>query len=536
MKKIDNKNNYEKKIESSTLKKKLYFNDINDVDFIIYKGKEYLLNFFRVSKYRDKYLVTVDTGSFVLLLVEEFKELKRKKITSSKLFDKLKKNFIILDLDNTNAFIEKLGIRYSFLLQGPSLMIIVPTMRCNLRCTYCFANSNYIEEHYSQQVSDMDKDTAKKVVDFLFKSPNKALTIEFQGGECTLKYDIMKFIIKYAKELNKKYKKDLRITLVSNLKEISDEQIDFFGRENVSICTSIDGPKKVHNINRFYLKDGHKIGSYDEVIENVHRINKYYEEHNISMKVKALPTITEYSLKYWKEIIDLYVDLGIEVYDIRFLNQIGRAKNWDIRKYIKEFLDFREKSIDYLNELNKDKFRILERFTLLFYIKIVQQTPAFHADYESPCGAVTGQLLFYPNGDIFSCNEGMLNDVFKIGNVFENSWKEVFTNENTSSLILSTMLESNPICDTCAYKPYCGTCIVQNYSLFNKFGFYPFNTKRHYLTKKISDEILRYYHEDNGKEKSNFINDVNVFNNNNNNFKSNDNDDTKDNYNSENEK
>jgi len=88
----------------------------------------------------------------------------------------------------------------------------------------------------------------------------------------------------------------------------------------------------------------------------------------------------------------------------------------------------------------------------------------------------------------------MGKDEFEIGDVFVDEWSEVFKRSETSKAILNSMLEQNVICDRCAYKPYCGTCMVENYSRDNKFNFYPLNTQKHFETiyhaNKIFDEIL----------------------------------------------
>ncbi len=451
--------------------------------------EDYIFNFYRYKKFKELYLVTLDDGSFRFFNESAFKQIKRRKIEDEKLLQDLKNFGLIIDQTNIIRILKKIKKRYLFLENGTSLHIIVPTMKCNLRCTYCFANADSIyTNEKNRNLEDMDEETAKKIVDFIFKTPSKALTIEFQGGECLLKFDIIKFIVKYANELNKKYFKDLRITIVSNLTLITDEMIEFFIDNNVSICTSLDGPKEVHDKNRIYLKDNKKIGSYDIVVKNIKRINKIYKKKGINGKVFSLPTITSFSLPYWKEILDEYVKLNIDMYDIRFLMNTGRAidKN-PLKEDFRKYLEFRNKSLKYISELRKKGIKISERMLNLYYKKIIENFPGYHADYESPCGAIIGQLLYFPNGEIYTCNEGLNGEEFCIGNVKIDSWKDIFKKKITASFILNSMIESNPMCDKCAYKPYCGTCQVENYYLFKKLDFYPTKTKRHFLTIDISE-------------------------------------------------
>ena len=51
---------------------------------------------------------------------------------------------------------------------------------------------------------------------------------------------------------------------------LTDEMIEFFIENEVSICTSIDGDKELQNINRPY-KNG---DSYNETITKIKRLRK----------------------------------------------------------------------------------------------------------------------------------------------------------------------------------------------------------------------------------------------------------------------
>ncbi|MBT3852760.1 4Fe-4S cluster-binding domain-containing protein [bacterium] len=69
------------------------------------------------------------------------------------------------------------AMKNDFLAYGPSLHIIVTTLRCNHKCQYCHA----AVAPMSAKNMDMTKKTAKKVVDTIFYTSNSSLTIEFQG-------------------------------------------------------------------------------------------------------------------------------------------------------------------------------------------------------------------------------------------------------------------------------------------------------------------------------------------------------------------
>jgi uncharacterized protein len=65
----------------------------------------------------------------------------------------------------------------SFLAYGPTLHMIVTTLRCNHRCRYCHA----AVAPMTAKNLDMTRETAEKVVDTIFYTSAQSLTIEFQG-------------------------------------------------------------------------------------------------------------------------------------------------------------------------------------------------------------------------------------------------------------------------------------------------------------------------------------------------------------------
>ncbi|MFW9873762.1 MAG: radical SAM protein, partial [Candidatus Thorarchaeota archaeon] len=207
--------------------------------------ESYVLNHLRSRKLRDNYLITTDYGSWAYLTDKEYKQLKNNNL-GEPLFSLLKEKGIILNKYNAHNVIIDYRKKCLYLFQGTSLHIVVPTLRCNLKCIYCHS----VAKSLTAKGYDMDKETAKKTVEFIFQSPSRAITIEFQGGEPLLRFDLVKYIVKYAKQLNKKYKKNLKFSLVTNLTLMNNDILKFLMSHVVGICTSLDGCKLVHNKNR----------------------------------------------------------------------------------------------------------------------------------------------------------------------------------------------------------------------------------------------------------------------------------------------
>ena len=188
------------------------------------------VSFFRFKGLNGKYLITNDIGEYCFLDQQQFDLFISGKIEQNRpeiYIELLTKNFIRGKVD-VDDFSQIFAQRNSFLRFGPSLHIVVVTLRCDHKCYYCQAGSQSIKA----RDLDMDISTARKVVDIIFESPSKCITIEFQGGEPLANWETVKFIIEYAKKKNKSAGKDLSLSLVSNLTYMSQERLDFLMKHN----------------------------------------------------------------------------------------------------------------------------------------------------------------------------------------------------------------------------------------------------------------------------------------------------------------
>jgi His-Xaa-Ser system radical SAM maturase HxsB len=429
---------------------KSYYDVVRDED-------QYILNNFNFYKFDDEnILVTVEHGAWVLLSKHEFDLLRWGRAHEDPtLFKELHDKGIVLTESNIEKVVKAYRDRFAFLFNGPSLHIIDPTLRCNQRCVYCHsrAQPEKVKEY------DMDKETAKKAVEFMLQAPAKSIVIELQGGECLLNYEVTEFIIDYATELAKKKGKRVNFALVTNLTSMNEEIINSLKtRKIIGLATSLDGPKEVHDRNRRYLSG---TGTYEDVVYWIRRIK---EEWKYMFNLNGLCTITRYSLDHGKEIVDEYIKLGFDSVWLRPLNNIGFAADaWSKIGYTpEEYLAFYKDTLDYmLQPAIGDKIR--ELYAVIFLDKIITRYDPMMIDIMMPCGAAIGQLLYAYNGDIYTCDESKLFNEFKLGNVHTHTYKDVFKNRTVAAMI-DISSKKNYLCDHCPWNPYCGICPVYTYA------------------------------------------------------------------------
>ncbi len=307
----------------------------------------------------------------------------------------------------------------------------------------------------------MSQATAKKALDLVLSFPNREVAIEFQGGEPLLNFETLRFIVEYAA----KYTAQIKFMLVSNLLGLGNEQMEYLLRNGVGICTSLDGNGDVHNSNR-PTADG------SDGFMTLETKLKLLKTHGV--KVDALQTTTNKGLLFSKELIDQYIEFGFDSIFLRPLSPFGFARNnMAVIGYSPyEFLEFYQKSLDYIIDLNRKGTVFKERTACLFLAKILSGLESNYMDLRSPCGAVIGQMAINYDGNIYTCDEGRMlgesgDNTFLIGNVESTSYHQLYTNETSKLVCLASCAESSPLCHQCVYLPYCGTCPAVNYSRAN---------------------------------------------------------------------
>jgi His-Xaa-Ser system radical SAM maturase HxsB len=421
---------------------------------------------FRHREVAGKVLVTNTEGSFLVLTPEEFARFAEGDVPKgTPLYARLaERNFVRAEVD-TRAMTERLRARKTFLRAGPNLHIVVVTLRCNETCVYCHAS----RADMSATQTDMTRDTADKTVDLIFQTTSPSVTLEFQGGEPLVNFEVVKHIVDAARARNRTAGKRLELTMVSNLSLMDEEKLAYLVENKVQVCTSIDGDRALHDKQRKLPG----LSAHGEATHWIRRLNEAYGKMGLDptlYHVEALLTTTRETLPRWKEVVDTYADLGCRALFLRPVDPFGFADRTAPRvEYPRaEYLTFYRSAVDYILELNKRGVEILERFAAIFLTKILGGEDPNFLDIRSPCGAGIGQIAYNYDGKVFTCDEGrMLHEMgdgaFLLGDVRASSYRELMAHETVRALAIASNLDAQPDCVNCTYQPYCGVCPVHNH-------------------------------------------------------------------------
>ncbi|NOZ02201.1 MAG: His-Xaa-Ser system radical SAM maturase HxsB [Deltaproteobacteria bacterium] len=444
-------------------------------------------------------VVTNDHGAFAILDDDQLDLLVKGRVKrGTDLFKELKEKGFLLDEEDIARVAADLDRRVGYLYRGPVLHIMVVTLRCNEVCRYCHASRASMKE----TETDMSIPTSEKVVDMIMRAPSDTLTIEFQGGEPLANWEVVRHVVDYAMEEGRKAGKRIMFSLVSNLSMMDDEKLAWLIDHKVQISTSLDGPKELHDENR-KLAGG---SAYEDCVKWMGRINQAYLDAGLDpdlYHVEALATITRKHLDHPKELVDEYIAQGCRAIFLRPLNPFGFAKTKiSSNDYTgQEFLEFYVKALEYIIEQNRKGVEILERLAAIFLTKVLTPDDPNYMDIRSPCGAGIGQIAYNYDGGIFTCDEGRMvfqmgDDLFKLGDVDSMELRDVVTHDTVKSLALASTLDSIPGCAQCAYKPYCGTCPVYNYT--EQGNIFPQNPTNDRCTiyMGVQDRLFQYLVDD----------------------------------------
>lgn len=425
----------------------------------ISKSKGYKLLPFKFTRINDKELIVNEVGDYLFVPNGTVRNiLNRRIIQSDDLYKDLLANYIICDEYNhhlLDILSTRIRTKKSFLDGFTALHIFVLTLRCNQKCIYCQASS----KESTAQNKDMKVSDLNLAIDLMLKSPNKHLTMEFQGGEPSLVPELIKHAIEETERKNLSIGKDIKYVICTNIINFSDELLNLCEQYHIFISTSLDGAKELHDYNR-----GVK-GSYSKFYKSLCVIKEKLGPNRVS----PLMTTSELSLAYPKQIIDAYRELGFSYIFLRPLNPYGRAKNnknWN--QYFDRFLEFYKQAIEYIFEINKRGEYFIEGFTAMIMKKILTPFPIGFVDLQSPAGIINNVIVYNYDGYVYCSDESRMmaeygDYTFRLGKMTDK-YEDLFYGKIAQNLSNVWATEYIAGCSDCAFQQYCGADPVRNHS------------------------------------------------------------------------
>ena len=170
--------------------------------------------------------------------------------------------------------------------QNPQFMLIL-SANCNAECSYCFG------PHKGKITSKHVINNSKKFIEKISAESNQEkINITFHGGE-PLIAPISLWTFTLEKLISAFRNKQLSLSVQSNLWNLNDNFCRLFKKYNISIGTSLDGPKEVNDKQRGK-------GYFEKTFKGIDLASKH------GLDVGCISTFTPVNLYKWKDIMDFF--------------------------------------------------------------------------------------------------------------------------------------------------------------------------------------------------------------------------------------
>lgn len=330
-------------------------------------------------------------------------------------------------------------------------VILVPTLRCNLSCTYCQVS----RANENAQGYDWDKNTLDATISYICSNGSDDLKIEFQGGEPSLRIDLVKEVIEQTSSrlLNPSF------VICSNLQKLSPEFLELLKRPDVHLSCSLDGPQLLHQKNR--TKDQLIT---DEFFSNLERVIQKFGHDKVSL----LTTISDFSKI--NEIINFYYDLEIPEIFLRPVNFQGFArKNFqgeakDLEKWHQAY----KRGIEHIFQRNEaGRHKLTETTFTIHLSKFFNPGQNGYVDLRNPNPLGQDYIVVDYDGVLYPTDEARM--ISRIG-LIDLSVGEVgvgLDQEKLEVLNRHSSNKDNVDCMSCRHQSYCG---VDNIDDISRYG------------------------------------------------------------------
>lgn len=450
---------------------------------------------FRFMDIDGRKLVVNEAGEHLLLDEETFQKFVRKALRPGDAgYDDLKARQMLLD-GPPDVPLRMLATKYrtkrAFLAGFTRLHIFVVSLRCEHSCHYC-----QVSRVSPDKVRyDMSRETASRSLDLVFRSPANEISIEFQGGEPLLNFELIRFVVEEAERRNATLGKKIQFVITTNLALLTDEILEFCRRHQILISTSLDGPAAIHDANR--PRPGND--SHALTVRGIERARAALGFDQVS----ALMTATRLSLENPEPIVDEYVRLGFDHIVLRPISPYGFAVKTRLKTGydVEGFLAFYERALAYILDLNRRGTFFVEGYAQLLLTKILTPFSTGYVDLQSPAGVGISAVVYNYDGDVYVSDEARMlaemgDKTFRMGTVHHDSYESIFGGPLLRSLVAASCVESLPGCSDCALHAWCGADPVENYAKQGDiFGHRPtgeFCRRNMHIMK----HLLRLYHGD----------------------------------------
>lgn len=331
-------------------------------------------------------------------------------------------------------------------------VILVPTLRCNLACSYCQVSR--VNEHAHGH--DWDEYTEAAVIRWLDALATDNIKIEFQGGEPLLRLDILQRVRAFARSRFK----TSSFVVCTNLQDVSEEAWSFLSENDTSTSTSLDATVALHEQQRTM-----SASRTSDFLRNLEHAVRSFPD-----RVSALPTIDPHRPPEPLQVIKTFARFGMRSIYLRPVNHQGFArKRFAAKDSAASWNAYHARFIDALIAHNWSSDQPVEEYYFTHCVRrVLRSGHDGHVDLRNPNIVGHSYLVIDYDGVFYPTDEArMITRVGQIdlglGNVRTGLRRELFAELNEGSIN-----NFDPDCVHCPYQAFCGVDVIDDLSRYGR--------------------------------------------------------------------
>jgi uncharacterized protein len=321
----------------------------------------------------------------------------------------------------------------------PTDVTLFLTSRCNLRCTYCYAEAGDLAAR------ELPEEVYRAAIDLVVRNARRAgrpAGVGFHGGgEPTVAWRTLVGAVEYARSVAGP--RGVRFGIATN-GVMSRAKAELVAATFPMVTLSFDGPPDVQDAQRPRTGGG---SSFDAVMAFV----EVLQRHGTAFTIRS--TITENTVERQEELVDFFLDttrcrqLHFEPVFLTGRHRRGGGRAVPAAAFSRHFMAAYD--------------RARERGTALRY-----SAARLGGPYLSFCGVAMDPFSVTPEGDVTGCFEVCRGDhplaeAFYFGRFDRDRGTFVIDPERLARL-RSVIVVNKPLCDGCVAKWSCaGDCPVK---------------------------------------------------------------------------
>ena len=294
--------------------------------------------------------------------------------------------------------------RDAYLSQHPLYIEVSPVGACNHRCTFCAV------DYIGYKSTFMDIDTYKTSINSMINRGCKA--IMFAGeGEPLLHPSINEFV-RYTKEVG-----NIDVSFTTNAVKLTKDFVEkSLGLTSwMKISFNAGTPSTYARIHRTKESD------FDIVSENIRRAVAYKKENGIDCTIGLQTLLLPDNAETIEQLCIHARGLGV---DYLVIKPYSQHKFSDTEIY---------KDVDYEPYINLgstlEKYNSAD-FNVIFRVNTIKNWLSQNNQRYCKCLATPSAWAYWmASGDVYSCSAYLLDDRFKLGNIKESSFDEIWKSE-----------------------------------------------------------------------------------------------------------